>query len=68
MNLSGNPEHREAYVLSAEPPRTRPGDGQPSRRARQASWRASRWSGPRNPPTTSCAATPGGLRAACRGV
>jgi hypothetical protein len=30
MNLSGNPEHRGAYVLSAEPPGLTPGTVSPA--------------------------------------
>jgi hypothetical protein len=30
MNLSGNPEHREAYVLSAEPADPAPGTASPA--------------------------------------
>src|ERR1039458_3416998 len=45
MNLSGNPEHREAYVLSVEPAGPAPGTVSPSRRAWQASWGASRSAG-----------------------
>ena len=47
MNLSGNPEHREAYVLSVEPAGPAPGTVSPAgARGRRAAGR-----GPRNPRT-----------------